>query len=240
METPINKNCRYCNKDISIRRTADFTKYGYGTSTRICECKGIDPLNEYNLPKKLWTVCGGNYGHIIGVTRFQQVKRDATFSDDKKYRFSLNRVWETESNKVLFIMINPSTASNDKDDRTIKKIMEISDNWNFGGLYVGNLYPYIDSKPGCLNTIVIPAEIQAQNQHHISEMAANCDKIVYAWGTKGPNKNQKEPEWLKTLFSDRDIYCINTSVKGVPLHPNQWSSNSKPIPSTPNLYRSKL
>lgn len=238
-----NMLCRYCNKNIESyergRITADLTRYGYTGMTRICGCNGVDPLNTDSTVRR-W-VEYNNKGWICNVTFFNNrlIEKGAIFSDDKKYRYALHRIWEPTMNKILFIMINPSTATQHEDDKTIKKIMEISDKWNCGGVYVGNLYPYCSSKPTELKNIEIPDEIYKENMKHIQEMVSKCSLVVYAWGTKGPNERQHEPEWLKNIIN-KDVYCINKSVKGIPMHPNQWGPNVKPIPAEPILFRSMV
>jgi hypothetical protein len=140
--------------------------------------------------------------------------------------------------KILFIMINPSTADTKEDDKTIKLLLEITKKWeNYGGFYVGNLYPYISSKPADLKMIQIPDEIHSKNRKSIEEMASECSLIVYAWGTMGPDEKQKEPGWLRNII-DNEVHCLGISVKGVPKHPKQWGSNL--IPPVPMIYRSKV
>ena len=63
------------------------------------------------------------------------------------YRYSLTRIWDNSKEKILFIMLNPSTADFKMDDPTIKKIVKFSDKWGYGGIYVGNLYAYISTNP---------------------------------------------------------------------------------------------
>jgi len=163
----------------------------------------------------------------------------ATFSPCKNYRYKL---WRTPTNaeqksNILFIMLNPSTASDDKDDKTIKILYEITNKWNCGNIYVGNIYPYCASKPSLLNNITIPNEIIETNINYVKEMVDICDIIIYAWGTKGPlGDKQLEPEWLKDIVK-KNVYCISKSVKGVPKHPCQWGDWRKSIPDKPILFR---
>jgi len=241
-ESLVTQLCRYCNKSLESyargRITADLTRWGYESSTQICPCNGVDPLNKGSSIKKKWVVYN-NKGWIENVTPFHCMTKEAIFSEDKKYRYFISRIWDPAADKILFIMINPSTATKEEDDKTMKKVMEISDKWNFGGVYVGNLYPYCSTKPSELKSIQIPSEIYQENKRHIQEMVSKSTMIVYAWGTKGPDERQQEPEWLKNIVN-RDVYCINLSVKGVPMHPNQWGPNVKPIPNQPILYRNKI
>jgi hypothetical protein len=165
----------------------------------------------------------------------------ATFSNCGKYRFKLWRTHgasdENQKPNILFIMLNPSTGSENKDDKTIRILRYITDKWNYGNIYVGNIYPYCSSKPDTLKTLEIPHKILEENINHIRQMVTLCDLVVYAWGTKGPlGEKQTEPEWLKTIVN-KTVYCIGTSVKGVPKHPSQWGDWKKSIPETPLLFR---
>ena len=42
----------------------------------------------------------------------------AIISDCSKYRYELHREWDKKKGKVLFIMLNPSTADHVEDDLT--------------------------------------------------------------------------------------------------------------------------
>ena len=49
--------------------------------------------------------------------------------------------------KVLFIMFNPSEANQKEDDQTIRRVIDFSTRWGFGGVYVGNIFSYISKNP---------------------------------------------------------------------------------------------
>ena len=75
------------------------------------------------------------------------IKRHALLSKDKKYRYSLKRIWDKDKPKVLFIMLNPSLADNYKDDPTIRRLIKFAKLYGYGGFYVGNLFSYITPYP---------------------------------------------------------------------------------------------
>jgi hypothetical protein len=240
--------CRYCNKDVTSyteqpRITVTFddnNKWGYEGPIRVCACKGIDPLNRDTSARKEWVVYNNKW-LVCDINPYtdSMMQKSAEISDDGKYRYKLSRIWKPTGQKILFIMINPSSASAIEDDRTINKLLEITKLWKYDGFYVGNLYPYRSSKPADLKNIQIPEEVNAINMKSIEEMAAESSLIVYAWGTKGPDARQKEPKWLR-LIVNKDVHCINKSVKNVPMHPNQWGPNIQPIPKKPTLFRSTV
>jgi hypothetical protein len=135
---------------------------------------------------------------------------DTVLSSDGLYRYRLERTWDSSKPKILFIMLNPSTADASHDDPTIRRIIRFARDWAYGGLLVGNLYAFRSTKPTVLKTVVDP--IGPENIAHIEAMVKMCEKVVYAYGN-----NQKEPDWLKALVAEP--YVIKRSKKGIPSHP---------------------
>ena len=134
----------------------------------------------------------------------------AIFSKDGLCRYSLYRIWEKRLPKVLFIMLNPSIACENKNDPTIKKLIAFSKSWGFGGFYVGNLYSNISPYPK--NIVSIKKIKEKKNVDSIKSMVKKSKLIIYAWGN-----NEKTPFWLKKIV--KEPYCIELSVNGVPKHP---------------------
>ena len=75
-----------------------------------------------------------------------ELKR-ATISVCSKYRYELHRTWDEKKKKVLFIMLNPSTADGMKDDLTTIRCMNFAKKWGYGGLMIGNIYPFRAKRP---------------------------------------------------------------------------------------------
>ena len=84
------------------------------------------------------------------------MKKHAIISQDDKYRYQLSRIWEEEKPKVLFIMLNPSTADADVDDPTIRRVVNFAKSWGYGGVFVGNLYAFRSTDPKGLRYIDNP------------------------------------------------------------------------------------
>jgi len=145
--------------------------------------------------------------------------RNAIISADGKYRYQLSRIWDEEKPNILFIMLNPSTADADVDDPTIRRVMNFSKSWGYGGVFVGNLYAFRSTDPKALRHTDDP--VGEDNIEHIKELIGVTERVVYAWGN-----NQKEPEWLSSLVDTP--YCIDISKKGVPKHPLYLKSELHP------------
>ena len=143
----------------------------------------------------------------------------ALISEDKLYRYQLLRVWDETLPRVLFVMLNPSTADATKDDPTIRRVISFAKSWGYGGVYVGNLFAFRSTDPKGLKYVKDP--IGENNIQHIQAMVGLVDKIIYAWGN-----NQKEPKWLSEMVPTP--YCIDISKKGVPKHPLYLKKDTHP------------
>jgi len=138
------------------------------------------------------------------------MNKTAVLSHDNIYRYQLLRSWDEENPKILFIMLNPSTADEFVEDPTIRRVVNYAKDWGYGGVYVGNLYAFRSTDPKGLKCIADP--VGPENITHIQTLISLVDKVIYAWGNE-----QKEPEWLKKIVETP--YCIEISKKGIPKHP---------------------
>ncbi|MEE3035291.1 MAG: DUF1643 domain-containing protein [Bacteroidota bacterium] len=145
--------------------------------------------------------------------------KSAILSDDRKHRYLLSRIWNQNNENILFIMLNPSSADEDLDDRTTKKIIRFSKKWGFGGLYICNLYTYRTSSPKKLFSLA--KNKRGSNKDEIKKHAKKCSKVVYAWGNK-----EKVPSWLNEMVLNPTY--IELSKEGVPKHPLYLKSNLRP------------
>ena len=148
------------------------------------------------------------------------ISKHAKISDDYVYRYQLTRIWDETKPKVLFIMLNPSTADALEDDPTIRRVVNFAESWGYGGVYVANLYAFRSTDPKGLKTTSDP--IGPENREHIQALVGSVDRVIYAWGNK-----EKEPQWLRELITTP--YCIALSTKGIPKHPLYLKGDSQPI-----------
>lgn len=128
---------------------------------------------------------------------------------------------------VCFIMLNPSTADSFEDDPTIRRCIGFAKSWEYGGIYVVNLFAYRATNPKDL--LNAPDPIGQNNWRYIQQYTSVSEKIICAWGNhsivkkiskKFPNYN---PPVSKTLF------CLGKNSKGDPKHPLYLKKNLKPI-----------
>ena len=127
--------------------------------------------------------------------------KKAIISDCGKYRYELHREWDKSKKKVLFVMLNPSTADGLNNDLTTIRCINFAKKWGYGGIMIGNIYPFRAKRPKdlrkWLNDFIYSDGHGATktNEVHVKEMAEQADMIVCAWGCNHPGI----PEWVDEL-----------------------------------------
>ena len=156
------------------------------------------------------------------------MKKDAGISALGQYRYYLTRIWDEDKGKVLFIMLNPSTADAEKDDATTTRCINYAKKWGYGGLMIGNIYPYRTKSPKILKTWIKMRNQRANfyyiNIDYVKRMAKEADLIICAWG----GNYKGIPEWLKEL--DVSLHYLELCKGGLtPKHPlGNLSKDLKP------------
>ena len=145
--------------------------------------------------------------------------REAEFSIDKKERYSLNREWDNSKNKILYIMLNPSLADDKNDDPTIRRLINFTKKFNYGGFLVGNIFTTITPNPKELDK---SKGMSDKNFEELIKLINKVDQIVYAWGS-----SIEEPQLLKKLVLSPK--CFGKNFNGTPKHPLYLPSQTKLI-----------
>ena len=142
--------------------------------------------------------------------------REAEFSIDKKERYSLKREWDKSKNKILYIMLNPSLADDKNDDPTIRRLINFTKKFNYGGFLVGNIFTTITPNPKELDK---SKGMSDKNFEELIKLINKVDQIVYAWGN-----SVEEPQHLKELILSPK--CFGKNLNGTPKHPLYLPKNS--------------
>src|SRR5947209_6307215 len=93
---------------------------------------------------------------VIDTNLFLDNNNGAVFSEDRKYRYVLWRIWDTNKDIIQFIGLNPSTANEMHDDNTIGRIKNFTHDWGYGGFYMTNLFGLVTPYPEDLKTCKNP------------------------------------------------------------------------------------
>ncbi len=142
----------------------------------------------------------------------------AVLSDDGAYRYYLSRVWEDSAEKLVFVMLNPSTADAEADDPTIRKCIGFARRFGFGGIEVVNLFAYRATKPEALRDPDADP-VGPDNDHYLRNVCRNRF-VVCAWGALGRVYYARVQEVLRLL---EDVSAVAVSLAltkhGHPQHP---------------------
>ena len=148
----------------------------------------------------------------------KQLHKTAVISKCEKYRYELTRTWDEDKGKVLFIMLNPSTANHIENDLTTIRCINFAEKWGYGGIMIGNIYPFRAKRPKDLKRWVKDCKHSKRfqdwiNYRHITSMAEQADMIVCAWGCNHPGI----PEWVDELG---DLFYLELCKDDItPKHP---------------------
>lgn len=72
----------------------------------------------------------------------------ATFDDAGIYRFRLSRIWdETRSRRSCWVMLNPSTATEQTVDPTVERTLRFARAWGCGASEVVNVFALRSTDP---------------------------------------------------------------------------------------------
>lgn len=144
----------------------------------------------------------------------------AIFSDCERYRYFLSRVWageDTPPSMLPFLMLNPSTADEMKNDPTVERCQRRAESMGYGGFIVLNVFAYRSTDPKGLKIIDDP--VGTENDAYIRDVLNQCDKVICAWGNHGQHNKRSTAihELLRDAEATPFILALNGS--GEPKHP---------------------
>ncbi len=151
----------------------------------------------------------------------------AVYSDCEHYRYSLTREWDAGGKRVLFVMLNPSTATEVQNDPTVERCERRARHLGFGAFRVTNIFAWRATDPRDMTRATDP--IGPENDTTLCEGAAWADQIIAAWGTHGAHL-ERGPIVAKLLRGlDIPLYHLGLSKHGHPKHPLYLPYAQKPV-----------
>jgi hypothetical protein len=88
----------------------------------------------------------------------------------------------------MFIGLNPSTADEVEDDRTIRRCISYAKQWGYGGIIVANLFAYRTPSPAEMMVSTDP--VGPENDRWLRDLAHQPSLIVAMWGNSGTFRNR--------------------------------------------------
>ena len=154
------------------------------------------------------------------ITRTHQ-KDDAAstaiYSDCERYRYSLTRVWDKTGPRVLFIMLNPSKATEVQNDPTVERCERRARVLGFGGFRVMNIFAWRETDPRLLRAT--PEPVGTENDALLLDGLDWADMVVAGWGVHGAHLNRGPEVEALLRGAGADLQCLGLSKAGHPRHP---------------------
>lgn len=151
-------------------------------------------------------------GHLKG-----DAESIAVYSECEAYRYALTRVWDAGGRKALFVMLNPSTATEIQNDPTVERCERRARTLGFGAFRVVNIFAYRATDPRVMRAQV--DAIGPGNDRAIAEAAAWADQIICAWGGHGTHLGRGAEVTALLRATDIPLFHLGLTKAGEPKHP---------------------
>lgn len=181
-------------------------------------------------------------GHFVGMAKPLALSEDvvstALYDGPKDcYRYCLKRVWDEKKPLIMWLMMNPSVATEFGDDRTVAKCQRYTRAWGYGGMFIGNSFAYRCTDQKRLLEVADP--VGPLNNHYLLEMGQQADFVILAYGTPQAKILQQRGTEVARLLAEANITlkAMRLSQKSRrPEHPLYLPSTLTPVILDPTLF----
>lgn len=141
------------------------------------------------------------------------ILKGAIFSDDRKYRYALWRIWNPNRKILMMVGLNPSRANEFANDPTITRGIIRADREGFGGFLMANLFAYVSTDPNAL--LKNEDTVGEFTDYYIEKMVELSSVQLCGWGSFKPVVKR-----CTQVFSMlKQPYCLGINADGNPKHP---------------------
>jgi hypothetical protein len=177
----------------------------------------------------------------------------ARFSDDRSMRYRLDRMLSTRAInveyrspltappvpiiRVVFVMLNPSTADAFVLDPTVRKCCQFAVRWKADVLEVVNLFALRSTDPKALYKFEksLPADCGADlvNNNEILAACSDAARVIAAWGNHGELNGRGDA--IRSLLTSHGVELehLGLTGDGYPLHPLARGKSFIPLDREP-------
>ncbi len=161
----------------------------------------------------------------------------AEFSRDRVYRYVLESIVgeprRPDNGLINFIMLNPSTADETRDDPSVRRCKAFATGWGYERIVITNVFALRSTDPALLRRHLHP--IGPNNDEWIARTAQRADKVVAAWGLHGLLMNRHADVSLMLTSIGISLSVLALSKSGIPKHPLYLSGDLEPLAWEPNI-----
>ena len=141
---------------------------------------------------------------------------EAIYSDCETYRYLLTRTWGS-GRRALFIMLNPSTATEVQNDPTVERCERRARALGFGGFRVANIFAFRATDPRVMRSAADP--VGPGNDAAILQSLPWADQVICAWGNHGQHLDRGARIAAMLRASGVPLWHLGLTGSGQPRHP---------------------
>ncbi len=152
----------------------------------------------------------------------------AVYSRCGRYRYSLTRTWDGDGPRLLWILLNPSTADERRNDPTIERCERRARALGFGAFGVVNIFGFRATDPADLRRAAAP--VGASNDRIVLRAVSGWagrpgDFVVCGWGAHGAHRGPDDPIGRgrvmerKLRQTGKPLHHLGLTAAGHPRHP---------------------
>ncbi|KJZ19279.1 DUF1643 domain-containing protein [Loktanella sp. S4079] len=151
----------------------------------------------------------------------------AVYSDCERYRYALTRIWDPDGRRVVFIMLNPSKATEVQNDPTVERCERRARALGFGGFRVTNIFAWRETDPHAMRKAQDPTG--PENDAMIIEAVDWADQVIAAWGAHGAHLDRGAAVAKLLQHVKTPVFHLGLTKHGHPKHPLYISYQQQPV-----------
>ena len=171
-----------------------------------------------------------------GLVTRRHIKDDApseaVYSPCESYRYSLTRCWDADAGRLLYILLNPSKATEVQNDPTVERCERRARALGFGAFRVTNIFAWRETDPRSLRRAAEP--VGPDNDAALLQGLGWADTIIAGWGAHGAHLERGAAVRKLLMNSGKSIHHLGLTNAGHPLHPLYIAYATTPEPWTFN------
>lgn len=152
---------------------------------------------------------------------------EASYSACETWRYALTRRWGKGA-PLLWIMLNPSTATEERNDPTIERCERRTRMMGYNAMSIANLYAFRATAPRDLFAASDPAG--PENDETVRRLAHEARAVICGWGVHGARDGRGSA--LATRLGV-PLMSLGTTKDGHPRHPLYVGYSVLPSPWSP-------
>lgn len=155
---------------------------------------------------------------------------DAVYSPCLRYRYGLTREWDRAAARLLFVMLNPSTATEVQNDPTVERCERRARAYGAGAVRVVNIFAFRATDPKVMRAVDDPVGPGNDAAILASVSEWRPDKVICAWGTHGAHLGRGPQVEGLLRQTGAGLWHLGLTKGGAPCHPLYIGYDRQPAP----------